>query len=375
LAIIAPMRGRAVLLLTPLVVGVVLATAGCGGSGGSKSASTEAAPAVTPAPTTKAALDRLWHWIGVGSPAAITGYDAQLVDAVGRSKMLDALQSLRGAVKAGGLRVVDVSNTPLGQQVTVRQTIKGKPPQEYVYLLSRNGKDLVVAYDGRLTDALAGNAARTAIQRAQKKIDPKAKRPSPTAAATGGRASVLVRTQAVEALHPPHTATGAGSPRTALRRLWGLIRIGSPLAITAYNRKFVRAVGVSDLLVTLQSLRQPLNATRLKVVNVEGTGVGTLAVVRQTPKGGKPRESSYLLSRTKAGWVVDYDGIVAETVIAAATRAAAAKAQRKLDPKATKLAKQAGLAGVAAGDKVRTRLNSAVPDSVESQLAPQKNSG
>ena len=239
-----------------------------------------------------------------------------------------------------------------------------------------------------------GNATRDATLRAQgttakkearkqakaQKSGKKRKQPKvpPKAQAAGAKAGSEMLTNIFDAIDVPSGSEAIGDPpssqRAALDRLWAWIRLGDPAAIVAYEPKLVSKIGASDMLGRLHNLRPNLQNATLRVASTRGTKLGTLVVVRQKPhaKGAKSHEVSYLLVKKNGGWIVTYDGILNELLVANAFREATRKAQQKIDANAKQPSAEAQAAGAAAATKERKLLNSVVPDELQSTVAPKQ---
>jgi hypothetical protein len=368
------------MLVTGAVVAVALSA--CGGSSGAKQRSTDTGvgasdqqPKVVAPVSARKAVDGLVAGIRVGSPAAIAAYDPELIDKVGKGALVVATDSMQGPLKNGQLRFVTGQETPVGQQLVYRLSrkpakgAKAPPPQTLVYLLNRKGGQWVVTFDSTLTQTLAGNAASEAVARAQRKIDPHAKKVSNAARAAAAGAGSAAMHDALAAIPVPTKATAANAPRSpkrALESLWASIRLGSPAAIAAYRPDVVRKIGATDLLVALQSLKARLGVTKLRLTNVTGTKAGVQVTVRQQIKGAPAKESVYLLDRKGGHWSVLYDGIVTDTLVGFATRDALSKASR--GSKSDTPSQAARAAGAAAGQKERRRLASVLPASLQASV-------
>jgi hypothetical protein len=387
-------RRRGLSLLAAAAAALTLT--GCLGLGdddGDSGADNPEPPAVEAPRSTHEALDRLARWIRAESPTAITAYDRDLVENVGRGRMLEALRVMRSPFSAARRRVIDVDETPLGEQVTVRHTPKGTgqkdaQARDFVYVLDRRGEETVITYDGQLSETLAANAGRAATERVQRRARSRARRASPAAQAAGALASARVQRNVLRGLRPLPDApreSRARTPRAALDRLWRWIRIGSPVAITAYDRPVVRKIGRTDLLMALQALRQPLEMSSLKITDVEGTRIGTLAVVEQKQKLPEPEskegsrkqptpppvEVSYVLAKRRGGWIVDYDGLLAERLVALAIQDASAAVDQRSDPDDKEPSLAAKEAGAAAGERERGVVDSLVPSELQQRVTRQ----
>lgn len=95
-----------------------------------------------------------------------------------------ALSSVKGGVSPNAK--LSEEKTRLGILVTAESKLPGSPPSYAGYLLTKKSGQWLVGYDG----LLASQLANTVQARRQRKIDPKATKPSPEAIASG-RAAML----------------------------------------------------------------------------------------------------------------------------------------------------------------------------------------
>jgi hypothetical protein len=301
-----------------------------------------------------------------------------VVREVGKADMLQGIEARRASIAGSKPRIVSVEETPLGTQAIVRQRPKGAPPRDSTYLLRPEGRDWLIVYDGPLTDQLTATAVGSATQKAQTRSKSRSAQPSAAAQTAGAAAGTKAQEEVFDAIGIPTGARArepAKSPRVALDRLWDSIRIGSPVGITAYDRKLVRRIGTNELLVAMhQGLRQQLQTAKLRVTDLEGTKIGTLAVVESKPPKAKATETSYLLKKRGDNWIVAYDGLLANNLVAAATRQAAERVMRKSARNTKQASPAAQRAGQQAGDRVRRKLSSLVPGLAD-RVAPEPPTG
>src|SRR5215218_9609820 len=172
-----------------------------------------------------------------------------------------------------------------------------------------------------------------------------------------GGSSSKTRTGQTEA---PPKVIRAGSPQAALQRLWRLIAVGSPAAVTIYDPAFVEGAGRSRLLAALANQRGPIAAGKPRVVGQRTTPLGTEVVVRQTRSKGPAQQNVYLLHRSGGDWLVTYDGMLLEPLVAQASHAAIVRAQRPSKSSRKQPAPAAQAAAAVAGSKEREAINGTI---------------
>ena len=186
-----------------LVTAVALAfLAGCNGSDSSGDA--EDGKIDTGPNSPAGTVVRLWREIQGGSPTIVLRYHPRIGRLVGTSGILAVFQP-PAPVFGGDPRVLSVSDTPLGTQVTVRSRPPGSKQRfTSVYLLGRSGKRWLVRFDNNLNNAVAAYVTR----KAQLRLDADARRTSGLASDAGDRAAARLRS-----LFVPGPRTGPLVPR------------------------------------------------------------------------------------------------------------------------------------------------------------------
>jgi hypothetical protein len=131
----------------------------------------------------------------------------------------------------------------------------------------------------------------------------------------------------------------------AVLRLWRLVQIGSlPVAVAQYDPRVVETLGARDMAGALARQQSKLALVSPKIVSSEPTDMGTLVIANAEARGRAVGRFSFLVGRTRAGWRIRYDTLLAESLAAyVQDRMTRASGTAKRSPRAAAQAGQRAL--------------------------------
>jgi len=101
----------------------------------------------------------------------------------------------------------------------------------------------------------------------------------------------------------------------AVLRLWRLVQTGSlPVAVAQYDPKVVETLGARDMAGALARQQHELALLSPQIVSSEPTELGKLVIANAEARGRPVGRFSFLVGRTRAGWRVRYDTLLAESL-------------------------------------------------------------